>query len=311
MTAFSLQFVARALGGEVSGHQVLAPGPGHSARDRSLSIRPDPRAPGGFLVYSHCGDDPLEAKDFVRRKLGLSRNFEALPSPAQRASTVLVSASRSAQTTARAMAIWAEALNPYGTPVEAYLTRCKREGGRGLPFPHDAAGEAIRFHPACPFAGSRTPAMVCLVRDVRTNEPRAIHRTALTLRGLKANIGGHERLALGPVAGGAIKLTPDEEVTACLGIGEGLESTLTLRLAQEFGPSPVWSLLSAGGVGGLPVLPGIECLWIAVDHDPAGIAAAESCAARWCNAGRHTFLLKPRTERQDLNDIVKGEKRHA
>jgi len=305
MNALSLRSMARALGGEVTGHQVLAPGPGHSSRDRSLSIRLAPHAPGGFLVYSHCGDDPLEAKDFVRRKLGLSRNIEPSPSSDERVSSILENASRSAQTTARAMAIWAEACNPQGTPVEGYFRH------RGLKLPADAAGEAIRYHPACPFAGDRTPAMVCLVRDVVTNEPRAIHRTALTLEGHKASIGGHERLALGPVRGGAIKLTPDEEVTQCLGIGEGIESTLTLRLTREFGPSPVWSLLSASGVGGLPVLPGVECLWIAVDHDPAGIAAAESCAARWCNAGRHIFLLKPRTERLDLNDLAKGERHYA
>jgi hypothetical protein len=297
--------MARALGGDVVGHQVLAPGPGHSARDRSLSIRPDPRAPGGFLVYSHCGDNPLEAKDFVRRKLGLSSNRAPLPAPDERVAEILDRASRSAQTTARAMAIWAEAHNPYGTPVERYLNH------RGLELPAEAAGEAIRYHPACPFTGRRTPAMVCLVRDVHSNEPRAIHRTALTLDGLKANIGGNDRLAYGPVAGGAIKLTPDEEVTRCLGIGEGIESTLTLRLAREFGPSPVWSLLSAGGIGGFPVLPGIESLWIAVDHDRAGINAAESCVDRWCNGGRHTFLIKPHAERLDLNDLVKGEGRNA
>jgi hypothetical protein len=33
-----LRSLARALGGEVVGRQVLAPGPGHSRRDRSLSI---------------------------------------------------------------------------------------------------------------------------------------------------------------------------------------------------------------------------------------------------------------------------------
>jgi len=37
----SLQTVAKALGGEVNGGQVLAPGPGHSAKDRSLSVKID------------------------------------------------------------------------------------------------------------------------------------------------------------------------------------------------------------------------------------------------------------------------------
>ena len=35
----TLQSWARALGGEVSGDQVLCPGPGHSPKDRSLSVK--------------------------------------------------------------------------------------------------------------------------------------------------------------------------------------------------------------------------------------------------------------------------------
>jgi hypothetical protein len=75
MSTLTLPSLARALGGEVSGSQVLAPGPKHSPRDRSLAVRLDPQAPGGFLVHSFCGDDPLEAKDHVRDKLGLPLTY--------------------------------------------------------------------------------------------------------------------------------------------------------------------------------------------------------------------------------------------
>ena len=67
----NLQTLARALGGEVSSGQVLAPGPGHSAADRSLSVRPDSAAPDGFVVHSFSTDDPIECKDYVRQKIGL------------------------------------------------------------------------------------------------------------------------------------------------------------------------------------------------------------------------------------------------
>ena len=67
----SLQSLARALGGEVSGSQVLAPGPSHSANDRSLSIKLDPSAPDGFVVNSFAGDDPIACKDYVRSKAGI------------------------------------------------------------------------------------------------------------------------------------------------------------------------------------------------------------------------------------------------
>ena len=67
----NLQSIARALGGEVRGGQVLAPGPGHSAKDRSLSVKLDPGAPDGFIVNSFANDDPIQCKDYVREKSGL------------------------------------------------------------------------------------------------------------------------------------------------------------------------------------------------------------------------------------------------
>src|SRR5262245_35280269 len=66
--------LARALGGEVTGRDaVSAPGPGHSRKDRSLSIRIDPTAPDGFLLFSHANDDWRTCRDYVRDRLGLPR----------------------------------------------------------------------------------------------------------------------------------------------------------------------------------------------------------------------------------------------
>lgn len=73
MKHISPQQLAHALGGEVSGNQILAPGPNHSPKDRSLSIRLDDTAPDGMVVYSFAGDDPLACKDYVREKAGLAR----------------------------------------------------------------------------------------------------------------------------------------------------------------------------------------------------------------------------------------------
>jgi hypothetical protein len=70
----SLPEIARILGGEVRGDQVLAPGPGHSPKDRSLSIKLDTAKPHHFVVHSFCGDDPIRCKQYVRRHLGLSWN---------------------------------------------------------------------------------------------------------------------------------------------------------------------------------------------------------------------------------------------
>jgi hypothetical protein len=67
----TLRDIACVLGGEVSGDQVLAPGPGHSRKDRSLSVKLSPDAPDGFIVHSFSGDDPIACKDYVRQRLGL------------------------------------------------------------------------------------------------------------------------------------------------------------------------------------------------------------------------------------------------
>jgi putative DNA primase/helicase len=60
--------IALALGGDVvSANRVAAPGPGHSNRDRSLSIL---ITSSDFIVHSFAGDDWRACKDYVRSRLG-------------------------------------------------------------------------------------------------------------------------------------------------------------------------------------------------------------------------------------------------
>jgi hypothetical protein len=67
----SINRIAEVLGGDVTGGEARVPGPGHSAKDRSLSIKLDSDAQDGFVVHSFAGDDPIACRDHVRRKLGL------------------------------------------------------------------------------------------------------------------------------------------------------------------------------------------------------------------------------------------------
>ena len=134
--------------------------------------------------------------------------------------------------------------------------------------------------------------------DVRTNEPRAILRTALTKTGEK--IG---RMALGAKASAAIKLTADPDVTLGLAVGEGLETVLS---AMQLGFSPAWALGDASNLRQFPVLLGIECLTIIVDNDKSGTGqrAAIECSRRWTRAGREVFRVIPDRCGDDFNDIV-------
>jgi hypothetical protein len=68
MTA-TLCEIAKVLGGEVRGAQVLAPGPVHGRNERSVSIK---LIPGdSFIVPSFAGDEPIACRDYVRAALGL------------------------------------------------------------------------------------------------------------------------------------------------------------------------------------------------------------------------------------------------
>jgi hypothetical protein len=146
--------------------------------------------------------------------------------------------------------------------------------------------------------------MIALVCNIISNEPQAIHRTALGLSGRKLEIDGKDRMALGGIKGGAVKLSADEDVSYALGIAEGIETALSLQRLPEWQGLPVWSLLYAEGVEIFPVLPGIETLVIAVDHDPAGELAALVVAQRWRAAGREVRLIEAIKANNDLNDVV-------
>lgn len=66
----TLPTIAKALGGVVTGGQVLAPGPGHSAQDRSLSVRIGET--GKPIVFSHAGDDKRRCLEYVETRLGIT-----------------------------------------------------------------------------------------------------------------------------------------------------------------------------------------------------------------------------------------------
>lgn len=302
----TLDEIAKKLGGKIIAGKVRAPGINRSAGSQSLAISLAPDLRGGIHVHDFRDGRHLENKGWVLERLGIepepprgkgSWRARARDPKAEQAARTKEAAD-DARRTQLALSIWHETRSPYGTPVERYLVE-----QRGLRMPPEAAGHAIRFHPACPFFGERVPAMVALVRDIRTDQPVAIHRTTLDRQGRKVKVGKSDRSTLGPVGHGAIKLTPDDAVCQCLGIGEGIESVLSIQLLPAFGHTAVWSLISSGGIERFPVLSGLGALWIAVDHDQAGIDASRDCAARYRRAGAETFLVTPRKPGTDLNDF--------
>ena len=297
----SLLELAVALGGEVSGRQVIAPGPNHSARDRSLSVTLSAAAPRSFLVHSHAGDDFATCRDFVTQKLGLSldawrtrgRDGARQPTP-----TFSVPEGSSKpdhdQRIARAAALWNEAGDAHGTIVERYLT------SRGLSLPDGL--NIIRSHSRCPWRDEAlgetifVPAMIAAMRSIETDAITAVHRTRLTEAATKV-----DRRMLGIAAGAAIKIDADDAVTQGLAIGEGIETVLA---ARQLGFRPAWALASAGAIAAFPVLGGIEAITFLAENDEASDRAIAEASRRWHRAEREVTVIDPSSG--DLNDAARA-----
>jgi putative DNA primase/helicase len=280
----TLQQLARALGGDVSGSQILAPGPGHSAKDRSLSIRLEESAPGGFLVHSFSGDDPILCKNYVRDKLRLP-----LQAGASNARFKKPAKSGATKGSKPALTIWDATTPANGTLITTYFA------GRGL---YVSAPPTIRFHPGLKHpTGDRWPAMVALVTRGVDDEPLAIHRTFLAPdRSAKAPVDP-QKMMLGPCRGGAVRLAPAGDL---LMVGEGIETCLA---AMQATGHPAWAALSTSGLAALDLPDFVREVIVLADGDAAGEAAAHKAAVRWKREGRRVRIAHP-TKGMDFNDML-------
>ncbi|KAB7785974.1 DUF7146 domain-containing protein [Methylorubrum populi] len=306
MVSLTLFEIAHALGGKVLGRQVLAPGPGHSRKDQSLSVRLATTSPKGFVVHSYCGDDWRDCEEHVASALGLPSDhwrerkerhepdsLDAMRRRQRRIESQRHEAEQNARRQRNALTIWDAATDPRTTVVATYLR------SRALDLPDEIAGEAIRFHPRCPWGTDFVPAMVAAFRNVETGEITGIHRTALTTDGQK--IG---RKMLGIVADAAIMLDPCEAVSLGLAIGEGIETSLS---ARQLGIRPVWALGSVDAIRTFRVLPGVEGLTVLGETGDSGASesACREVGTRWHRAERAVEIILPRVF-GDLNDALRA-----
>lgn len=201
--------------------------------------------------------------------------------------------------TARALQIFDQGVPLAGTIGQTYFESRRAWPGIEL--------EDIRFHPFCPFGkGRKLPCIVALMRNIITNEPQAIHRTAILPDGSdKDERWGLPKKMFANALGTAIKLFADADVTSVLSLAEGLENGLSVA---RFGWIPIWVAGSSGAIGSFPVLPGVEALHIFADNDERkrriGLAKARECAAIWQGSGREARIHLP-PEGLDWNDVVR------
>jgi DNA polymerase len=202
--------------------------------------------------------------------------------------------------------IWLAAQPLAGTIGERYLAETRGIDVSKLP---GSIHNALRFHPRCVF-GKRAvhPCIVALMRDPVTAVPVGIHRIGLALE--NGAVVKLDRMALGHM--GVVMFWP-KNGNGQLVIGEGIETTLAAatRVSYRGGSlTPAWSAVAKGGLGRLPVLPGVSPLILLVDNDKNGEGqrAVEQCRRVWKAAGRITVPLIPKQRGWDFNDVVCGRK---
>jgi putative DNA primase/helicase len=283
----NLQVLAQALSGCLNGKWINVRGPGHSTEDRSLGFTFDLDAPDGIRIHSFAGDDLAVCRAYIKARLHEVRKGGALDLECARPELRAAQAAR----IFRAIRLWNESLPVQASIAEAYLSsrRCR-------PPSH----LALRFHPNCPFGEQRVPAMIALMRDVLTDEPTGIHRTALVKDGSgKCPVrDGSSKRMMGAARGAAVKLGG---ARACLGIAEGIETALS---AGKIFDMPVWAAMSAQGVAAFPIIPGLEHFTIYADNDDAGLVAASKCARRYARAGIEAKVHQPPHDSKDWNDYA-------
>jgi hypothetical protein len=180
------------------------------------------------------------------------------------------------------------------TPAEIYLN------SRAISL--EKAGDlshVMRFAPVLPLDGKRVCGIISLFRDIRTNEPRGVHRIFLHPDGRPAldADGSKIKRMLGPAADAAIKLDPDEDVTIGLHIGEGVETCLS---ARQLGFHPVWAMGSAGAVEAFPLLAGLDAISVFGENGERAYQAARTVCRRYRTAGLDAVFYEPRDG--DIND---------
>jgi putative DNA primase/helicase len=311
--------IARLLGGEASGRQVLCPGPNHGPKDRSLSIRLSARATDGFILHSHAGDDWQACREYVRDRLGIERKDGRGVKAIELTSTTfsahreaIAAARREAFIHAQIAAIVAGLVPIIGSPGEQNLREVRRIDVDAV---RDVLGrpDAIGWHPAVffnepqrpvrprhPLHGQLLGCIVAIMTDPVTALPTgAISRTYIGPDGKK--VGKAKSLGQG---GGVVRISPDDEVTQGLFLAEGIESALA---GMSIGLRPMWATGSTSIMAKFPVLSGIEALTIVADNDANGDGkrAADEVAARWLEAGREARVIVW-DEIGDINDALRA-----
>jgi putative DNA primase/helicase len=286
-----LRFIARALGGTVVGRQVLAPGPGHSPQDRSLSLWLDPTKSEGISVHSHAGDDWRECKAYACKRLGIERNRPRHDHRIKPQRPIAYFPTDPVEPDQRAIELWRSAVPIEGTLAEQYL----RHRGITLAIP-----PTLRFIPELEYMPRVSlPAMVAAVQR-SDRRVIAVQLTFLHPSGARKAHVANPRKTFGALGAGAVRLGPAGPV---IGLAEGTESALSAM--QLFGGT-VWATLGAQRLGSIRLPSEVDKVILYPDRDETGNAAAHKAAEAY-RLLRYVECKFPTEGCNDFNDELAAE----
>jgi putative DNA primase/helicase len=276
-----LHRIARALGGDVVGDQVAAPGPGHSHRDRSLSIKIGDN--GNLLIHSFAQDDFRTCERHVRGLLGgAAPTSTGSPRPRIRKRN-LADYARELRHGSHAGA---------GSLTNRYLAR------RGI----TVTSPIIRHHSNVKVPGERLwlPAMIAPVsaEDHRVIAVQVTYIDPATVT--KAKIA-QPRRTFGGLKDGAVRLARADDA---LCLAEGVETALSVMQLFEM---PCWAVLGAQRFRRVAIPETVKRLHLMADAD-ASATSLDQCeiAARQHRARGLNVLVHLPKVGKDFNDQLRG-----
>lgn len=245
---------------------------------------------GRTLVYCHaCGDTDAILGALRLRGLWCGEaSPEWTPPPARSGND-----ERMARAKAFAVKTWRDTVPAGDATQTAIYLRTRIPGLTEIP-------PTIRHHIGLKHrdTGLTFPTMVSAVTVWPERTPRAIHRTFLRLDGAgKAGVSKPKQ-SLGPIAGGAVRLTEHGPVLA---VTEGIETGLSVLSSTGI---PTWAALSTGGMRALILPDDAREVLIAADNDAPGLEAAGAAADRWEAEGRKVRIAVPPVAGMDFNDCL-------
>ena len=285
----SLKSIVRALGGDLydRGRRANIPAPGHSRRDRSVSLLQD----RDRIIIHTFGDGDWRAVRDHLRGLGLlgGEPRSAPAGPAERRGR-----DDGRQRRAVASQLWASGRDLVRTLSERH---CRQRGAEGpLPGPH-----VLRHADRVPLSvyrpgGAAAPALLAAISDA-DGALTAVEITYLGAGGRRAVGLNLSRKTVGFLPpGSAVRL---DAIAPEMLVAEGVFTTLAAR--RRFG-LPAWALLSTSNLRSWRPPPGVGSVVIAADRGPDGEASARTLAKALQALGIRTRIALPPPPHGDWNE---------